>query len=365
MLEAETCTAQLRFFEHPRDRQNSSKNPVFEKSRLNCIMNVIIKSNIGVLMWNKDINSPHLNHCYLHRHQAIVFRSCTNFFLYLCTFSCFQNRFWLICVRKEKTAKNKYKMWRIGNCYLSAPVRIPLRDHSEIPHQIPGSHRVVFGSSGRCGTILSHRSRMLLRLTTQSWCVGYAVGLEGENYQWNTNDNTLIVIEVIIHIVCSKLLSGVVHSVGSEARSKWGSGHVNLCYRLLVTWVWASIDWLKGEGWVISHDWLIDWDLSLVPETSVHLPLKLVGICPDYTVRNGWHVVLKKMGGDRTGPNIEMTRCVIIHNILIFMVQQGSLFFIAVGVRKFVSYKLISLDWVYDVKLCARWCSRPLLCWSL
>ena len=54
------------------------------------------------------------------------------------------------------------------------------------------------------------------------------------------------------------------------------------------------------------------------------------------------------------GPNIEMKRCVIIHNILIFMVQQGSLFFIAVGIRKFVSYKLISLDWVYDVKLCAR-----------
>ena len=32
MLEAETCTAQPRFFEHPRDRQNSSKNRGFEKS---------------------------------------------------------------------------------------------------------------------------------------------------------------------------------------------------------------------------------------------------------------------------------------------------------------------------------------------
>ena len=205
-------------------------------------MNVSIKSNIGVLMWNKDINSPHINHCYLHRHQAIVFRSCTNFFLYLCTFSCFQNRFWLICVRKEKTVKNKCKMWRIGNCYLSAPVRIPLRDHSEVPHQIPGSHRVVFGSSGWCGTILSHRSQMLLGLTTQSWCVGYAVGLEGENYQWNTNDNTLIVIEVIIHIVCSKLLSGVVHSVGLGVSGPlamwicvidyWSHG----CERILIGW---------------------------------------------------------------------------------------------------------------------------------
>ena len=29
---AETCTAQPRFFEHPRDRQNSSKNRGFEKS---------------------------------------------------------------------------------------------------------------------------------------------------------------------------------------------------------------------------------------------------------------------------------------------------------------------------------------------
>ena len=54
--------------------------------------------------------------------------------------------------------------------------------------------------------------------------------------------------------------------------------------------------------------------------------------------------MLEKMGGDRTGqPNIEMTMCVIIHNILIFMVQPV---FIAVGVRKFVGYKLISLDWV-------------------
>ena len=39
-------------------------------------------------------------------------------------------------------------MWRIGNCYFSYPVRIPLRDHSEIPHQIPGSHRVVLLARG-------------------------------------------------------------------------------------------------------------------------------------------------------------------------------------------------------------------------
>ena len=35
--------------------------------------------------------------------------------------------------------------------------------------------------------------------------------------------------------------------------------------------------------------------------------------------------MLEKLGGDRTGPNIEMTMGVIMHNILIFMVQQGSL----------------------------------------
>ena len=42
-------------------------------------------------------------------------------------------------------------MWRIGNCYLPTSVHIPLFKQSEIPPQIPGSHWVVFGSSGRCG----------------------------------------------------------------------------------------------------------------------------------------------------------------------------------------------------------------------
>ena len=35
--------------------------------------------------------------------------------------------------------------------------------------------------------------------------------------------------------------------------------------------------------------------------------------------------MLEKLGGDRTGPNIEMTMGVIMHK-LIFMVQQGSLY---------------------------------------
>ena len=73
-------------------------------------------------------------------------------------------------------------MWHIGNCYLPTSVHIPLSKQSEIPPQIPGSHLVVFGSSGRCGRyfpmskISSPRDWKLLGLTTQSWCVGNAVG---------------------------------------------------------------------------------------------------------------------------------------------------------------------------------------------
>ena len=42
-----------------------------------------------------------------------------------------------IFLYKIKNCKNNCKMWRIGNCFLSALVHIP---PNEIPHQTPGSH---------------------------------------------------------------------------------------------------------------------------------------------------------------------------------------------------------------------------------
>ena len=42
-----------------------------------------------------------------------------------------------IFLYKIKNCKNNCKMWRIGNCFLSAPVHIP---PNETPHQTPGSH---------------------------------------------------------------------------------------------------------------------------------------------------------------------------------------------------------------------------------
>ena len=42
-----------------------------------------------------------------------------------------------IFLYKIKNCENNCKMWRIGNCFLSAPVHIP---PNEIPHQTPGSH---------------------------------------------------------------------------------------------------------------------------------------------------------------------------------------------------------------------------------
>ena len=74
-------------------------------------------------------------------------------------------------------------MWRIGNCYLPTSVHIPLSKQSEIPPPISLSRFRKF----RCGRyfamweISSPRDRKLLGLTTQSWCVGNAVGLKGKN----------------------------------------------------------------------------------------------------------------------------------------------------------------------------------------
>ena len=55
------------------------------------------------------------------RRRCSVFRRVSKFF----------------CIYKIKNCKNNCKMWRIGNCFLSAPVHIP---PNEIPHQTPGSH---------------------------------------------------------------------------------------------------------------------------------------------------------------------------------------------------------------------------------